>query len=70
MQGEKKSNSFKLILITILITIVLIISFQNLGKVELDVLIWKIETPLVLLLTINTLCVVIITFVLTKWKRK
>ncbi len=66
----KKSNTFKVVLITILITLFVIISIQNIRTVQLDVLIWKIDLPLVLLLTINTLSVAIITFILAKWKKK
>ena len=70
MKPKKKTNTFKIVLITILITLVVIISLQNLRKVELDVLMWKIDLPLVLLLTVNTICVAIITFIIAKWKRK
>lgn len=69
MENKTKSNNFKIILLTFLLTLVLIISFQNLNPVELDILVWKIETPLVLLLTINTICVAIITYIVAKWKR-
>jgi uncharacterized integral membrane protein len=67
---QKKSNSIKLIVITVLFTLFIIVSLQNLGKVELDVLIWKWDVPLVLLLTINSIVIAIITFILTKWRKR
>ena len=69
-QKAKKTNTFKVVLITILITLFVVISIQNIRTVQLDILFWKTDLPLVLLLTINTISVAIITFVLAKWKSK
>ncbi len=70
MEHQNKWKSFKVILVAVLLLLILIISFQNLRNVELELLVWKIELPLVLLLSINTISVAIITFILVKWKRK
>jgi uncharacterized integral membrane protein len=70
MENQNKWKNFKVILVTVLLILILIISFQNLRKVELDLLVWKIELPLVLLLSLNTISVAIITFILVKWKKK